>query len=166
MTIDDAIASLARADRLLVALDFDGTLSPLVDDPMSARMAPAARDAVDAIASSPDTTVALVSGRSLSDLRVIAEHGDDSVLLLAGSHGAEHWTPADGTRHPAAGEPTAAERAERDRLRAGGETRFAVVPMTGLGFGGCHFHPSVGDDTKIADAIGKVIDGRKGIWGR
>ena len=76
----------------------------------------------------PATTVALVSGRSLSDLRVIAEHGDDSVLLLAGSHGAEHWTPADGTRHPAAGEPTAAERAERDRLRAEAEALVAGVP--------------------------------------
>lgn len=53
-----------------------------------------------------------------------------------------------------------------DRLRAGGETRFAVVPVTNLGFGGCHFHPNVADDTKIADAIGKVIDGRKGVWGR
>ena len=53
-----------------------------------------------------------------------------------------------------------------DKLRAGGETRFAVVPVTGLSFGGCHFHPNVADDIKIADAIGKVIDGRKGIWGR
>lgn len=53
-----------------------------------------------------------------------------------------------------------------DKLRAGGETRFAVVPMTGLTFGGCHFHPNVADDTKIADAIGRVIDGRKGVWGR
>ena len=51
-----------------------------------------------------------------------------SVLLLAGSHGAEHWTPADGTRHPAAGEPTAAERAERDRLRAEAEALVAGVP--------------------------------------
>ncbi|KQM64035.1 MULTISPECIES: SGNH/GDSL hydrolase family protein [unclassified Sphingomonas] len=53
-----------------------------------------------------------------------------------------------------------------DRLRAGGETRFAIVPMTGLSFGGCHFHPNVADDVKIAAAIGKVIDGRKGVWGR
>lgn len=52
-----------------------------------------------------------------------------------------------------------------DRLRASGETRLAVVPVTGLSFGGCHFHPNVADDTKIADAIGKAIDGRKGVWG-
>ncbi|WP_288414087.1 SGNH/GDSL hydrolase family protein [uncultured Sphingomonas sp.] len=53
-----------------------------------------------------------------------------------------------------------------DRLRASGETRLAVVPVTGLSFGGCHFHPNVADDAKIADAIGKAIDGRKGVWGR
>ncbi len=53
-----------------------------------------------------------------------------------------------------------------DKLRAKGETRFAVVPVTGLSFGGCHFHPNVADDGKIADEIGKAIDRRKGVWGR
>ncbi|WP_082457120.1 SGNH/GDSL hydrolase family protein [Sphingomonas sp. Leaf23] len=53
-----------------------------------------------------------------------------------------------------------------DLLRAKGETRFAVVPVTGLSFGGCHFHPNVADDGKIADAIGKAIDGRNGVWGK
>ncbi|MEV4688652.1 trehalose-phosphatase [Microbacterium sp. LWH3-1.2] len=93
---DDAIARLAAADRLLVALDFDGTLSPLEDEPMDARMLPAARDAVDALVATPDTIVAFVSGRSLVDLRVIAEHDDGSRVLLAGSHGAEFWIPGEG----------------------------------------------------------------------
>ncbi len=53
-----------------------------------------------------------------------------------------------------------------DKLRASGETRFAVVPVTGLSFGGCHFHPNVADDSRIADAIGNAIDGRKGVWGK
>jgi trehalose 6-phosphate phosphatase len=78
---------------LLVALDFDGTLAPLVDEPMAARMSQDARAAVEALAQAPGTTVALVSGRTLRDLRVIAEYDDDSPLLLAGSHGAEQWPP-------------------------------------------------------------------------
>jgi lysophospholipase L1-like esterase len=53
-----------------------------------------------------------------------------------------------------------------DTLQAGGESRLAVVPVTGLSFGGCHFHPNVADDAKIAAAIGKAIDGRKDVWGR
>ena len=46
LALREALAALARTPRLLVALDFDGTLSPLVDEPMAARMLPAARDAV------------------------------------------------------------------------------------------------------------------------
>ena len=91
-----AIRRVAASDSLLVALDFDGTLADLVDDPMEARMLPAARAAVDALVAAPDTTVAFVSGRSLADLRVIAEHLDTSQVLLAGSHGAEFWIPGEG----------------------------------------------------------------------
>jgi len=102
---------IVGTERLLVALDFDGTLSPLVDDPMSSRMLPAAREAVMALVATPATTVALVSGRSIPDLRIIAEHQDDSPLLLAGSHGAEVWLPGEGRR---ATSDDAADEALRD----------------------------------------------------
>ncbi|SIT72735.1 trehalose-phosphatase [Microbacterium sp. RU33B] len=92
----DPLGRIASTDRLLVALDFDGTLSPLVDEPMSARMLPVSRAALDALLATRDTIVALVSGRSLSDLRIIAEHDDASQVLLAGSHGAEYWLPGEG----------------------------------------------------------------------
>jgi len=89
---DDAGAPRAR----LVALDFDGTLAPLVDDPLAARMTPAARAAVDRLGAALEgttTRLALVSGRNLADL---AERGDPPVgTFLVGSHGAEtgHVTP-------------------------------------------------------------------------
>jgi trehalose 6-phosphate phosphatase len=133
----DAIARVAASARLLVALDFDGTLSPLVDEPMEARMLPAARAAVEALLSAPETVVAFVSGRSLVDLRVIAEHDDTSRVLLAGSHGAEYWTPGEGrTSH----EDDAAAVALRDMLRTQAERATAhldgvwIEPKTfGLG---------------------------------
>jgi len=125
MSDDEALAALARTPRLLVALDFDGTLSPLVDEPMAARMLPAARDAVAALVAAPDTTVALVSGRSLPDLRVIAEHDDDSPILLVGSHGAEHWVPGAGELPRT---DDAAALALRDRLRAEAEDLVADIP--------------------------------------
>ncbi len=124
-TADDlrtAIARVAASDRLLVALDFDGTLAPLEDEPMDARMLPAARAAVDAVVAAPDTLVALVSGRSLSDLRIIAEHGDDSRLLLAGSHGAEFWIPGEGTLTH---DDDPGDEALRDELRAHAEQATA-----------------------------------------
>lgn len=124
---DDVLEPLARTPRLLVALDFDGTLSPLQKDAMAARMLPAARRAVSALAALPDTTVALVSGRSLVDLRVIAEHRDDSPLWLAGSHGAEFWQPGAGVLES---EDAPEEAALRDRLRA--EAEAATAHLDGV----------------------------------
>ncbi|MFF2484899.1 trehalose-phosphatase [Microbacterium sp. NPDC058062] len=134
---DEAIARVAASDRLLVALDFDGTLSPLEDEPMDARMLPAAREAVDALVATPDTVVAFVSGRSLVDLRVIAEHDDSSRVLLAGSHGAEFWIPGEGV--VSHGEDDA-DVALRDALRGHAEEATAhlegvwIEPKT-FGFG-------------------------------
>jgi trehalose-phosphatase len=82
-----ALRELATATPLLVALDFDGTISPLVDDAMSARALPAARDALRELVASPDVRVALVSGRSLESLRVVGEPLES--MLLVGSHGVE-----------------------------------------------------------------------------
>ncbi|PXA98757.1 GDSL family lipase [Nostoc sp. 3335mG] len=52
------------------------------------------------------------------------------------------------------------------RLRAAGETRLAVVPVTGLRFGGCHYHPDLTDDATIAAAIGAAIDAEPDVWQR
>lgn len=105
-TWTSAVEQIARTQSLLVALDFDGTLAPLGDDPMAVRALPEAAEAVRRLAAAPDTTVAFVSGRQLADLRVIGEHADDSVVWLAGSHGAEHWRPA-GIQPVAEGVPMA-----------------------------------------------------------
>ncbi|WP_299086990.1 trehalose-phosphatase [uncultured Microbacterium sp.] len=133
MTPDDAVSALAAVPRLLIALDFDGTLAPLQDEPMASRMTPLAAAAVAALARAPETTVAFVSGRSLRDLRVIAEHDDDSPILLAGSHGAEQW--------PTDAEATADGEAEalRDELSARAEEAAgthdgAWIERKGFGF--------------------------------
>jgi trehalose 6-phosphate phosphatase len=83
----DALGELASTPRLLVALDFDGTLAPTVDDPEKARATPEARAAVERLVALPDTRVAMVSGRSLKDLEQVAPFGDR--VLLVGSHGIE-----------------------------------------------------------------------------
>lgn len=93
---DDALTAIAHTERLVVALDFDGTASPLVPDPMSARALPEVKAQVERLTALPDTFVAYVSGRSMHDLRVIAEHGDESAIALAGSHGAQYWFPGHG----------------------------------------------------------------------
>ena len=82
-----ALRELARVKRLLVALDFDGTLAPEVDSPDAARAIPEARDAVLRLLALPNTRVALVSGRSLRSLVAVADLPDTT--LLVGSHGIE-----------------------------------------------------------------------------
>ena len=82
-----ALRELARTRHLLVALDFDGTLAPWVDDPARARALPEAHEAVLRLAQMPRTRVALVSGRSLASLEEVSDLPDN--VLLVGSHGIE-----------------------------------------------------------------------------
>ena len=82
-----ALRELSRVKRLLVALDFDGTLAPEVDSPEKARALPTNRDAVLRLLALPRTRVALVSGRSLKSLIEVADLPDN--VLLVGSHGIE-----------------------------------------------------------------------------
>jgi trehalose 6-phosphate phosphatase len=88
-----ALEKVAGTERLLVALDFDGTLAPLTDEPMSARALPESATAVRDLAAAPGTVVAFVSGRTLADLAVILEYEPGSPVHLAGSHGAEFQHP-------------------------------------------------------------------------
>lgn len=82
-----ATARLAEAPRVLVALDFDGTLAPLVDRPEDARATDRARAAIERLAGSEDTRVAIISGRALDSLKDVA--APPVAALLSGSHGVE-----------------------------------------------------------------------------
>ena len=166
--IDDPLREVAASARLLVALDFDGTLAPLRDEPMEARMLPAARAAVDALVAAPGTIVALVSGRSLHDLREIAEHADDSPLLLAGSHGAEFWVPGEGT---VTHDEDPADAALRDLLYAHAldATRLLegvwIEPKT-FGFG-VHTRRADPADAEVADrAVDALVQSEAPHWRR
>jgi trehalose-phosphatase len=83
----EALAGFAVRDRILVALDFDGTLAPIVEDPATAAALPRALEAVRELTGLPGTTVAVVSGRSLGRLRAVL--GPTGPVALVGSHGAE-----------------------------------------------------------------------------
>lgn len=126
-TPDPALRALAGTERLLVALDFDGTLSPHVDEPMAARALPEAVAAVAALAVAPDTVVAFVSGRSMHDLREIAEHADDSPVALVGSHGAQHWYPGEGEVDDEAVAPA-------DSAAVDAEVQEVVAGIPGIAF--------------------------------
>ncbi|WP_455449353.1 trehalose-phosphatase [Natrinema thermotolerans] len=112
--------TLADAEQLLVCLDFDGTLAPIVDDPDAARPTEDNRHAVARLAAHPDVTTAVVSGRSLQDVRGRI----DGPAIYAGNHGLELER-----RGSIAVHPVARKRAARiDRLCTVLETTLASIP--------------------------------------
>lgn len=72
---------------VLVALDFDGTLAPLQDDPSASRILPEGVDVLARLAGTDGVALALVSGRSMNDLHELAQVPSGTFLI--GSHGAE-----------------------------------------------------------------------------
>lgn len=85
--LDAALRAFAALPSVLVALDFDGVLAPIVDDPAAARPLPASRAALDRLVDPPRTHLALVSGRAMASLRAVASPPEGAVLVA--SHGAE-----------------------------------------------------------------------------
>ncbi|HEY9394056.1 MAG TPA: trehalose-phosphatase [Nocardioides sp.] len=95
-------AIAAAAAETLVGLDFDGTLSPIVEDPASARIHPDAASVLIALASRVKA-LAIVTGRpagqvvELGGLAAIAdalaEEGKE--LYVFGQYGNERWSGAD-----------------------------------------------------------------------
>jgi trehalose 6-phosphate phosphatase len=86
-SLREALLAAASAERLLVAVDFDGTLAPIVEVPSEARSLPGGLEILDLLATLPETVVALVSGRARADLAKLAPVGH--AVRLVGSHGAE-----------------------------------------------------------------------------
>jgi len=72
----------AKFRELAVFIDYDGTLSPIVERPEDADLSDSTRAAVDALAK--HCKVAIVSGRDLADVRERVGLED---LIYAGSHG-------------------------------------------------------------------------------
>ncbi len=111
--LDGALATLAARPQILVAVDFDGVLAPIVSDPDAARPLPVSAEALRRLTGRPGVRVALISGRTLADLRRLAD--PPPAALLVGSHGAQFadgapgtpapGTPASGTRQPGESDP-------------------------------------------------------------
>lgn len=79
----DALARLEG--RLLVAMDFDGTLSEIVARPHEARSFDGVEGTLAGLVAREDTSVAVVSGRSLADLQWLVPVPG---VILVGEHGA------------------------------------------------------------------------------
>ncbi|OCC09066.1 trehalose-phosphatase [Streptomyces sp. PTY087I2] len=108
-------AVLARPDRAVVALDFDGTLADIVPDPEQARAHPGTVDALAALAPKV-AAIAVITGRPAG---VAVRYGGFAGvpglehLVVLGHYGAERWDAVTGVVHAPAPHPgVTAVRAE------------------------------------------------------
>ena len=89
--------SLAGPGSILLMTDYDGTLTPIVDDPADAILAEQTREDLARLARSPRARVAVISGRGIEDLRARVALDD---VIYAGCHGLEIEGPNLLFRHP------------------------------------------------------------------
>jgi trehalose 6-phosphate phosphatase len=87
----DELARRLAGRRPAVFLDYDGTLTPIVDRPEDALISESMREAVRGLAGR--CPVCVVSGR---DRRVVQELMGVDDLIVAGSHGFDIWSPTGG----------------------------------------------------------------------
>jgi alpha,alpha-trehalase len=91
--------ALGEGAGLVVILDYDGTLTPLVSSPGAAVLAPSVRATLARLARSDRARLAILSGRGLADLRArVALDG----VVYGGCHGLEIAGRRLHFRHPRA----------------------------------------------------------------
>jgi trehalose 6-phosphate phosphatase len=133
----DAVVAVAR--EVVVGLDFDGTLSPIVEDPAAAVIHPDGPDALVGLAARV-RAVAVVTGRpahqvvALGRLDAVADALPPGArLLVRGQYGNEQWDSDDRTfvtHEVPAG--LAAFQAELPKLLAAEDAADAYVEEKGL----------------------------------
>ena len=87
----DRISERLAGKRLAVFLDYDGTLTPIVERPDDAIISSSMRAVVRELARR--CTVCVVSGRDRAVVQQLMGVGD---LIVAGSHGFDIWSPNGG----------------------------------------------------------------------
>ena len=96
--LDTIEATIRRSPFLYLCLDFDGTLVPIVEDPDAVKLPERRRERLEAINERSRMRVAVISGRSLDDIRDRVGVGS---LTYAGNHGLEIQQPDGDWVHPA-----------------------------------------------------------------
>ncbi len=143
---------LARAPILLVASDFDGTLSPIAPEPALARPDREAIVALHALSALPQTHVAVISGRALRDLASLS--GLSEEVHLVGSHGSEFDPGFARSLDPKLVDLR--DRIKRELLvvaAAGSEFRVEEKPAS------VAFHYRLADDRAAQRAVDTILSG-------
>lgn len=94
------IEPLLSAENVVLGLDFDGTLTPIVKHPSLAKLSPEMKRTLERLTEQEKLNVVLVSGRSLPDLT--SKAGRFPGVSYVGNHGFEMKGPSFHYVHPEA----------------------------------------------------------------
>jgi trehalose 6-phosphate phosphatase len=162
-------AAWRESGALILLLDFDGTLAPIVERPELAEMLLASRGALGKLLARPDVQAAIVSGRGMADARGRAGIPG---ITYAGNHGMEIEGPGTQRIHKEATAARPRLEAVRDQVtRAVAGIDGAIVEDKGLTLS-VHYrlvergrvadvksavHDAVGDDSVLRVTEGKEV---------
>ena len=139
-----------------IFLDFDGTLTPIVERPEDAVLDPAMRQRLERVAARFRTAV--ISGRGLDDLvgRVGVEH-----IFYGASHGFELRHPGGETLAREEAEAAAAEIGDLEQALAGELGAIDGIQLERKRFGlAVHYRRvAAGDEAAVEAAVEKVASG-------
>lgn len=117
------VEPLLKERTLMLFLDYDGTLTPIVNHPKEAKLSEGGKKVLRGMTLTPGIKTVIVSGRSLADVKKLVRIAG---LLYVGNHGLELEGPAINFVHPQAVE--AKKLIEKIRIRL----RPALRSFTGV----------------------------------
>ena len=94
---NDMCRRIKQSKKRLLLCDYDGTLTPIVDNPEMANLTNNMSKLIAGLVHKPGVIVAIVSGRALADIK---EHVNISGVIYAGNHGFEIEGPDIQFIHP------------------------------------------------------------------
>jgi trehalose-phosphatase len=118
INIPDFWIQLSASDRRFLALDYDGTLAPFHIKPMRAYPLPGIENILRSLEKSSNTTLAIISGRPVSELLTLL---GDIRITFVGSHGFE-LKQSEGeiiTRKPSSDQVLGLEKARQLAIQRG-----------------------------------------------
>ncbi|MCW5764694.1 MAG: trehalose-phosphatase [Phycisphaeraceae bacterium] len=154
--LEERLRTAAAAPMLLIACDFDGTLSPIAPTPSQASPDAEAVRALHELDDLARTHGAVISGRGVDEIERLIQ--DCRGLLLVGSHGAEA---------PLLGPAPAIDRSllteiEREVRSIASELAGSLVEVKPYGVA-LHYRLATGDPGPVLDAVSVGPGGRPGV---
>jgi trehalose 6-phosphate phosphatase len=150
-----------QTGHIVVLLDFDGTLAPIVERPELAAMPETTRAAVERLRTANGVTIAVVSGRGLADAR---DRAAIPGVAYAGNHGMEIEGPGIRRVHEEAARTRPLLEAVAARLR--GELEAvpdAIVEDKGLTLSIHYRLVSASDVGRVEQAVDAAVAGHDGL---